>query len=48
MANANRTKYSRRSADAVPEIPGEAAMVLMVILSVDERCGERFSAARPS
>ncbi|GAB1819610.1 hypothetical protein HerbRD11066_27740 [Herbidospora sp. RD11066] len=29
MANANRTKYSRRSADAVAEMPGEAAMALM-------------------
>jgi hypothetical protein len=36
MANANRTKYSRRSVDAVLEISGEAAIVLMMILSVDE------------
>jgi AcrR family transcriptional regulator len=27
MANANRTKYSRRSAEAVPEIPGEARLL---------------------
>lgn len=33
MANANRTMYSRRSTDAVPEMPGEAAMELMMILS---------------
>ena len=33
MANAKRTKYSRRRADAVVEKPG-AVMVVMVILSV--------------